>query len=72
MTDPDYAPFPEQELTALMGWHTQASRLWKEGSQMHRDHARRAQVCKDALLAHTAMRERMLIAETERRIADVA
>jgi len=56
----DYAPFPEIELRALMGWHTQAARAWKNNSPMQRDHATRAQACEDALLGHDALRTRFL------------
>jgi hypothetical protein len=58
MADESYAPWPEAELRALMGYHTQAARGWKEGSKMHADHTRRAKACDDAIRAHDALRDR--------------
>ena len=41
--------WPEAELKALRRWHEQAAEVWKEGSNMRRDHERRRQVCDEAL-----------------------
>jgi hypothetical protein len=61
----EYAPWPEDELRAVLGWHTQAARCFREGSRMRADHERRAKACANALASFDALRERCLLAETE-------
>lgn len=65
----DYAPFPEQELEDVAKYHDDAASIWGEGSWAHRTHTLSAKICRDALAAHLALRERFLLAETERRAA---
>ena len=60
MPDENYAPWPEAELKALARWHEQAADAWKPDSNMRKDHERRAQVCRDALSGHDALRTRFL------------
>lgn len=58
--DNAYAPFPEIELRALVLWHEQAAAVWKADSNMHAEHVKRAQSCRNALTGHEALRERFL------------
>lgn len=67
--DEPYSPFPEIDLAALVGWHMQASRLWKPGSSMRLEHEARAKVCRDALASHVALRDRFLEKTAEYREA---
>ena len=67
--DPEYAPFDEIGLTALMGWHNACARLWKPGSANRLEHEARAAACKNALAGHLALRERFLAQTMELRAA---
>lgn len=68
----DYAPFPERDLEIVAQYHEEeAAGLWR-GTWAGDVHAHAAKTCRDALAAHLALRERFLLAETERRIANAS
>ena len=59
MADTDYAPYDEDGLRAVLGYHNQAARNWKEGSPMYQLHKRLAASCENALKSFDAQRDRM-------------
>lgn len=62
--DPNYAPFPSEELESLAKWHD-AYAKHSDGSFTRGLNEDRAKACRDANLCHDAVRERCLLAELE-------
>ncbi len=60
----DYRPFPEAELEQLAKWHDAYAKI-SDGTFTRGLHEDRAKACRDAIKCNEAIRERMLIAETE-------
>lgn len=67
MTEDDYAPFPERELTQLAELFEYTAAHTK--GYFHGISLDRAKVCRDALAGHAALRERFLEQTTEMRAA---
>ncbi len=65
MSDSNYHPFPESELEQLAKWHDSAAKMYPDSTFTRGLHEDRAQACREAIKHHTALRERMLVAETE-------
>ncbi len=71
MTDPTYAPFPEQDLTSLAEHFEQLAERAMLKNALPATEAgivelkRRALICRNAIAAHDALRERCLVAELD-------
>lgn len=62
MTPPpdDYAPFPTDALGIVAQYHDDSAHVWKPGTKAHWTHLNAAKVCRDAVAAHDALRDRFL------------